>query len=494
LGVFSAGFTLEAVEQVVEPKDDKQVEILEQLAQLVDKSLVMVDERKGAHRYKLLETVRQYGLKQLQEEGELESARNAHLHYFTQLAECQDPGLRSTQQIDSLAVLDADHDNLRRALRWALNSQIPDMAFRLIGALGWYWFMRGYWKESKVWLLESLENTQDLEPIFKAKAINRSGGLEIIRGKVAGRIELVEEALQICREHNDLEGMAWSLNLIGQAGTWGMRDLAIAGDNLSESIQLFTQIEDDWGIAWSTRYLGQIAELSGDFEKSISLQKEALEIFEQIGDHWNSAHSLYLMGGSYFAAGYFDEARAAYEQSLERCEQVEDKVMNAHAIRGLAQLAIHNNELDQAEHLAQEALEELKKFGDENCAAGALRLLGEIYRIQGDIDHAAIMFNESLDTFHSLGNLAPICLVLDRFAGLAVATGDYDEAVKLLAFVEENIGEFLKVSPTFEEEHKQLVSSAREMLGDHDFNQIWSEGLEMNLEAVILLAKKKNPQ
>ena len=488
LSVFSGGFSLGDVDGVIEHSETDRVLVFDVIAQLVDKSLVLIDEHEGNRRYKVLETVKQYGIKKLQEAGEYETARQGHLDYFVQLAEQSDLDLRSSHQIESLSLLDAEHDNLRSALRWSLNTENKDMALRLVGALGWYWFMRGYWVESAVWLKLSMELSKAADPMLEARAIIRAGGLELIRGKVEGKIEHVEQALQVCRTYNDLEGTAWCLNLLGQAGTWGYIDSDIAIANLSESINLFSKIDDEWGTAWSTRYLGQVVELTGELDRSIELQKNALDSFEKNGDIWNCAHSLYLVGGSYYKNGNFDDARWAYEQSLENCKLVEDKVMAAHAIRGLAQLAIQLDELDKAEQLSQDALEALQKIGDDNCAAGALRDLGEIYRIRGDFTLAYNMLNESLEKFNLLGNEAPICLVLERFAALAASTGDNNKSVLLLAYVEAHIGDFLLASPTLEDNHQQIVISNRDQLGDELYEQLWREGSNLDLEAAIHLA------
>jgi predicted ATPase len=154
LAVFSGGWTLEAAEKVAKFGKEAEGEVLDLLSQLVDKSLVLVEEGEHAVRYGLLETVRQYGINKVSEAGEIEDVRRRHMNYFVQLAEAADDGLRDARQIDSIEVLENEHDNLRRALRWSIDSGEADCAFRLVGALGWFWFMRGYWKESWIWMTQ----------------------------------------------------------------------------------------------------------------------------------------------------------------------------------------------------------------------------------------------------------------------------------------------------------------------------------------------------
>jgi len=199
LSVFSGGGTLKAAEEVVSFGEVAQQEVLVLLCNLVDKSLVLVEDQGARARYGMLETVRQYGLRMLSVEGGLEESRKRHATFFVQLAEQADEGLRDARQIESLDVLDTEHDNLRGALRWATDNNKTDLAFRLVGALGWFWFMRGHWKESWRWMGMACELEPGTNPVFRAKAICRSGGLQIIRGNMIGTVELIEEAMDICR-------------------------------------------------------------------------------------------------------------------------------------------------------------------------------------------------------------------------------------------------------------------------------------------------------
>ncbi len=488
LSIFSGGWTLDAAEKVTKQGEVTKLGVLNLLSQLVDKSLIFVEEGGRIIRYGMLETVRQYGKRKLIEQGEIEQVHRSHAAFYVQLAEEADEGLRDERQIDSIDVLENEHNNLRVALRWSINKGETDTAFRLVSALGWFWFMRGYWKDSWTWLIQSLDLNNGCDPMLRTKAIYRAGGLELIRGNVEGVTELVEEALSNCRDNGDIEGTAWCLNLLGQAGTWGYKYKDEASSLLRESFELFSQLEIEWGVAWALRYLGQICEINGDYEQSINLQKDGIHLFEGIGDIWNSSHSLYLMGNTMYLLGDNEQAKWAYEQSLEKCKLVEDKVMSAHALRGLAMLAIQTNDLEQAEKLSQDALEALQKIGDENCSAATLRGLGEIARRQGEYERAFELLSQSLIIYMKLGNDTPIALTLERFAALARSTERAEEAARLLAAVEARIGATIRSSPTLHAENERLITSTRNNLGDKVFEQLWAEGTEMSLDEAITLA------
>jgi serine/threonine-protein kinase PknK len=488
LSIFSGGWTLETAEKVTGFGDGDKLDVLNLLSQLIDKSLVFVQKQRYAARYGMLETVRQYGISKLSKQ-EANKVRRRHTDFFVQLAEQADNGLRDDRQMRSLAVLDVEHDNLRAALRQSIDNNETDPAFSLVGSLGWYWFMRGYWKEAWSWLTKALEIKTDANPSLRAKAIYRAGGLELIRGNLTGTTELVEEALVTCREEDDAEGTAWCLNLLGQAGTWGYKDMDDAGSFLTESIELFNKLGNDWGVAWSLRYLGQVAEINEDYEEALELQKEGLRKFEEIGDIWNSAHSLYLLGGSMYQHGDFEEAKWAYEQSLAKCKIVEDKVIAAHALRGLALLALQKDSVDQAGDLAQEALEALQKIGDENCAAGALRDLAEVARRQGDYEQSSKLLIQSLRSFDELRNKFAVTSIMDRFAKLAQSMGRTERAIRLLAAVNTRFEEDeIRFPPTSQDEHDHLVDSTRNLIDNQAFEQLWAEGAAMSYAQAIAYA------
>ncbi len=161
--VFSGGWMLHAAEVIC--ADGNSVSqpflsassIFDVLARLVDKSLVIKKEYRDHARYFILETIKQYGWEKLIASGEVEKIQQQHAHYFTQEAEEIEPKINSAARSEWMARLDAEHDNLRGALRWALNVRNVDIALRLVGALFWYWQHRGFWSEGRGWLEDALQ-------------------------------------------------------------------------------------------------------------------------------------------------------------------------------------------------------------------------------------------------------------------------------------------------------------------------------------------------
>ena len=187
LSVFVNGWTLEAAESICWGKDTtakdalKKEDILELLSQLVNKSLVMTEERNSEVRYHMLETIRQYAGDKLQESNEIEPLRDRHLEHFLQLAETAEPHLRKPEQLEWLARLEAEHENMRAALEWSLGKERPEYALRLAAALGTFWVIRCYWKEGARWLESALAKpARDLtiaEKTARARALYQDAEL-----------------------------------------------------------------------------------------------------------------------------------------------------------------------------------------------------------------------------------------------------------------------------------------------------------------------------
>jgi tetratricopeptide (TPR) repeat protein len=443
----------------------------------------------------MLETVRQYGLRMLSEEGELEEARQRHADYFVLLAEQADEGLRDARQAEAVEVLDSEHDNLRGALRWATNSSEKNLALRLVGALGWYWFMRGHWKESWRWFHQANDLKSSCDPIIRAKAICRAGGLQIIRGNLIGTVELVEEAVDICREFGDEEGLAWSLSLMGQSKTWADKDFDKAMPYFSESVERFRSIGNDWGVAFTMPFIGQVLEFQEEYEQSVRVHKEGISIFERLGDKWNQSYSLYLLGNTANRFGDIHLAELAYRQSLVKSSSIKDKVMHAHALKGLGQLAFQKDDREKMETINLEALEALQKIGDENCTAFVLRCLGEVSQRKRDYAKALELLGRSLHIYQKMGQTDKIGFVLDRFASLAAAAGKKERAAKLLGGSSHLEGERGMLYPAqYKDERKYLTKSLREILGERDFEKLFQEGASMSLEDAVSYALRNTAE
>jgi predicted ATPase len=212
LSVFAGGWTFEAAEFVAAGEQVQPYAVLDLLTQLVDKSLVIAEERRGAVRYRLLETIRQYALERLRAAGEAEATRDRHLAYCLALAEEADPKLRGAESRLFLDRLEEEHANLRAALERAMAS--PDggeTALRLSGAPARFWWLRSHHDEGWRRLEHALARAPDASAA-RMKALHGAGYLAHHRRDSTPARELLGESLAIARARDDRWMVAWVLH------------------------------------------------------------------------------------------------------------------------------------------------------------------------------------------------------------------------------------------------------------------------------------------
>src|SRR6266498_2824347 len=206
LSVFAGGWTFEAAEAVCPDLD-----VLNLLMQLVDKSLVMVDAdaQERSTRYHLLDTIRQYASEKLLEVGESQPARARHVDFFLKFAEIAEPHLNGSQELEWLSRLETEYDNLRAALEWAMKHDII-IALRLGTALHLFWNSHSYQVEGRRLLSEALARLQKLPPVegevadqriaLQARALNVFGQLGFGVGDIVGSLKIFEESISLARQ------------------------------------------------------------------------------------------------------------------------------------------------------------------------------------------------------------------------------------------------------------------------------------------------------
>jgi predicted ATPase/DNA-binding SARP family transcriptional activator len=203
LCVFAGGATLEAIQAVCDAEDDLGVDVLDGVASLVGKSLLQQDETADDEpRFRMLETIREYAAERLTESGEAEPLARCHVDYFLGLAEEAEHGFESTEQLVWLARLDADHDNLRAALRWAVeHEEGREIGLRLAGALQDFWVTRGHRHEGWQWLESALARARAIgRTAARAKCLCGSGRLAEAQYEYEAARLLLQESVAIYRE------------------------------------------------------------------------------------------------------------------------------------------------------------------------------------------------------------------------------------------------------------------------------------------------------
>ena len=245
LAVFSGGWTLEAAESVCANECREASGILDVLTSLVDKSLVLVETQRGEARYRLLETVRQYGGDRLEESGESGDLKRRHLGWYLAVAERATPKLRGPEQELWLERLETEHDNLRATLAWGrMDAQSAQAWLRLTGTLHSFWIRSEHWTEGRRWAEEALTRGNEAKPATLLRIVQSAGHLAYQQGDYERAGQLAEQALVLSRTLKDKEGIMWALMLSGDVIS--ERDYVTAIPLLEESFALSRDLGDKW--------------------------------------------------------------------------------------------------------------------------------------------------------------------------------------------------------------------------------------------------------
>jgi non-specific serine/threonine protein kinase len=527
LSVFAGGCTLTAAEAVCAGEGVEDWEVLELLDRLVNKSLVQTEEAGGDLRYRLLETVRQYGQEQLAAAGRATELRDRHLAWYLALAEEVAPHLLGAEQVPYLDHLDGEHDNLRAALRWAQEGGAAEEGLRLAGALGHFWETRGYYGEGRGWLEGALAVGAEGSAAARARAFNHAGevaqwqgdfgaavgwfeqslalyralgdtsgtalslsgmGLVVERlGDYARATLLQEEALALLRELGDRVGTAGSLNHLGWvAHLRGGYDRAAA--LCEESVALYREEGNREGVAYALSNLACAVERQGAYARAAALQEEALAHWQAVGNRMGITWSLVNLGWALLALGEDERATANLEESLARSREEGHFWGVPYALHCLGWAAYRRGEYGQAVALQEQALARIRQMGYRWGIARLLAALGCMVQARGEYEQAATYLKEALQLSHEVGARGMLAETLEGMAWLLVAQG-HATAARVGGAAEalrEALGAALH--PLLHSGHEQAVGAMRAALGEAAFAAAWAEGRALPLDEAVALA------
>ncbi len=337
LAVFVGGWTLEAAEAVAYTGEELGIETLDLLGSLVDRSLVR-KESSNDLRFGMLETIREFGFDVLERAGEADQIRRRHAHYYLGMAEAAEPEvtLRDREWLGRLA---REHDNLRAALRWSIDTGEAEPGMRIAGAVWRFWWLRGHLAEGRRWTDELLAlPTAAARTAARAKALAAAASLAYWSrdpGAVRGPYE---ESLAIYREVGDRRGEAEALYNLGfpylLAG-----DLQQARELFHQSAELYRRLDDPVHLAHGTTGLGMVAYAAGDLEEARGLTEEARATFLKAGDLWGISLTLGQLAALALKAGDNEECRTFCLESLDANKQLGNVLGIGVAIQALGVLA-----------------------------------------------------------------------------------------------------------------------------------------------------------
>jgi predicted ATPase/class 3 adenylate cyclase len=485
ISVFVGGCTLDAIETVCSACGNGALSVLDEVASLLDKSLLRQKEQEGAEpRLVMLETIREYAWECLSTSGEMEASRKAHAVYYTQLAEEIQPKLMSTELGRWFTQLERENPNLRAALQWALESQEAELVLRLSTALSYFWLTSGHLNEGCEWLEQVLATSGEMDASVRAKVLQGYGRLLRNRGDFEQAERRLEESVAFYRELGDTVSMARPLRQLAIV-LLSYGECSRAAFLLEECLTHFSAGGDAWNRAVALCHLADTYCWQGEYGQARPYAEESLALFRELGDHAGLIEALL-----YWAQGLFrsQESMAAVDALLEEYLTVSQGVSwcKGMALALMAEVALREGHLDSARALIEEGVAFERETGFRPDLAEALIVFGRVTAAQGDYEAAQAHYEESLALASDIGLKLLLPAGLDCLASTVVAQGELSWAARLWGAAQALRGTMGTPLPlVYRAEYERSVAFARTQLGEKAFSAAWAEGCDMTPDQAI---------
>ena len=492
LAVFTGGAPFAAIESVCALED-----VEEYLADLVDKSLVETD----GERYRMLETIRLFCAERLTEAGERESLRGTHARYHLDLARQADRHLLQAEQLDWLARLSAEHDNLMAALRWAVREDRAT-AYGLVAALSAYWWLSGRRSqagESAAALLTDVPDGFDEEYVScvvqavpradpehweRASRLMRTVGRELRHPFGAAAWGMAAGPWGPAPEDEQLLGDdPWNLALGGLSRglLWLLGGRPADGEReLTAALADFRGIGERWGSAQALDFLGQASSWRGEWKRAHAVWAEALDLLDQLGALEECVDVLCHRAECLVRQREFDAACADYERAAELSARAGRPGTPPEVLFGLGDLARLRGEDRDAVRRLGHALDAARSgsFGTETTRARVLISLG---RLADDPDEALARYRDALAAARTSPLTSDLAVAARGQADAALLTGDSDRAALLLGAAVALRG----TAVTGDADVARIARHATDRLGAAVFAETFARGAAMTPEQAL---------
>jgi predicted ATPase/class 3 adenylate cyclase/DNA-binding CsgD family transcriptional regulator len=367
LAAFMGGFDLDGAQNVCGGGDVERYQVLDQLALLVDKSLVVADDTTSRTRYRLLETVRQYALEKLGESGEADAVRNRHRDHYTALAAVLDaPAGHDYEQ--RLEQAETEIDNLRAAFAWSRENSAIELALALASSLQPLWQARGRVREGLAWFDAALasHDTHAMTPAVRARALADRAALAIWLGD-AHSLDQAQQALTIAREIDDRALLVRALTACGLVAALSAE---AAGPYFAEAIGLARDLDDRWRLSQILAWQARAANHAGDPLATRAPAEEGRDLADAIGDRYNSRICRYCLAWAQIHQGDLAGAAAQVAELLAEARAAHDGLMELQSVGGQGIVLALQGEVGAARAAAEAAINAAAEVGGAYAAYG----------------------------------------------------------------------------------------------------------------------------
>ena len=476
LTVFRGSFDRRAVEDICTDSSIGDTAIVQLLPALVDRSLLVPDHSVETSRYRLLETIREFGWSRL-DTTEQPRMRDRHASYYCRLAESAEPHLRSSFQDVWLRRLVVEYGNLRRALRWSF-SHDPDTGIRLALALATFWDAVGPRTEAQEWLRRAVELSREVDE-ERYVATRLAAADLFVSTDLSHSLRFANEAIAAATRTGNLRGEAGGHRALGWALALG-GDYESAVDHGERAVALWRSIGDPWEIAWSLERLGE-----SDFhepERAVQWLDESLRGFLEVGDRRRAGMVMYKIAeASVRAGGDLAAAERHVEDSLEIFEALGSVHDSAHALLELGRIRRRRGEPADARRALETGLDRMRRVGDQRCETRTLAAIATALIDEGKHEEAWERLGETIRLAMQIGERQMARVALAGVGRVAAAHGhDHDAAVFIAAAdaIAADLG--IEPAPSRARSREERAQELRSRLGDTEYDAARKIGVELD--------------
>jgi predicted ATPase/class 3 adenylate cyclase/DNA-binding SARP family transcriptional activator len=320
LAIFTGGCTFDALEQVCGVDDDLDLRPADGLQSMVDASLLRREgQTSGESRYRMLDTVQEYGLERLVAHDEHADLERRHAAYYLALAEQAEARIEGPELAAWLERLEHEHDNFRAILAAALKRSEPRIVLRLAGALWRSWQRRGQAHDGRAWVDAALEQIGSIESEDRARGLVASAELACSQGDARKAIELGRESLAICEAIGYLQGKARSLHVVGWCVANNARsddDYRLARRYQEECLALQHRFQSPVGEAKALHELGEIARLVREYDTATAYLERSRDMRTQLHDDEGIGWSEHCLAWAAYDQGNYELAMRRTARAL----------------------------------------------------------------------------------------------------------------------------------------------------------------------------------
>lgn len=405
LSIFAGSFELDAAEQIC-GKTVESGEFIDTIASLVDKSIVISETLASVVRFRLLETIRDYGREKLHAAEEYEALSVQHCAWYRQLAIDAEADWISPRQVGWISRLGRERPNLRAAMEFSLSDAgDPDVGLSIATALFMFWSSGGLFNEGRYWLGRILAHQTGEPTAERVKALYANSVLAEVQGDLSASHALVEEGQAMADELTDPMARALIAHAEGLLALFN-EDLDRACLFLEQAVAVFgDQVELALQVG-ATYTLGWAHEMRGDTHRAIECYERVLATTKSHGESVYRSYALWALGVAVWRQGDNARATMVLEESLQIAHRVDDPLTAATCLETLAWIACSNHDPSRAATLMAAAEALVQSVGSstvifpnlshhhDHCERAVRRALGErtfnsALRKGGNLDFAA---------------------------------------------------------------------------------------------------------